>query len=337
MFKITPFKKPFAYHLLLLQITITVFTFCLTSLLLPIPCQASPRSSVPIITSRSDAGLPGYSVEDFVRELELKNSIELLAQPGVTFKKALVDTSLGDIAVRWPTSHTGFVPEQSVVAAAKAVEETLETLSFPYQVSSAPYGWNIVIQPGIPPGAKGRLLQSSDCHTAYMGPPADIVVNYDKLFSPCDASERDIGPDRILSHVLIHEIAHGIEFRLLGKGFSRRARWHSEGFALWIESLAVEALSSRSGPLLRDKFRSHARSNFNPAWRPWLFHGTGNDYANSYAMIAVVAETRGVPRLLQIYNEMDRSGLLFQEAASKVLGWDMERWIQEAREFMKEP
>ena len=283
----------------------------------------------------------GYSVTDFSRLLKLKTNVELLQhahKSRVAEGRELINTPLGDVAMRWPRSgvNTSSVrAADSVKAAWGAVAAALEQLGFPERLRSANYDWNLVLQNGVPTGGKGRLLSSAHCHTAWMGPPADIVVNYDRLLNPCGAAGGERAPAQILTGALIHEIAHAVEFQLLDKGFSRRQRWHSEWFASWFESVIVDGMSGASGHRsLNAELKERAKRMFKDSWSPYTFDGSPADYARSFTLISAIVELRGVQGLVAIYDRMARDNCVFADAVQAEFGWDQRTWWQEARQAL---
>lgn len=280
----------------------------------------------------------GYSVSEFSQLLKLKTNTELLRVPtkaAVSEGKELISTPMGQVAMRWPRAgvSTGTVKAgDSVKAAWGAVAAALGQLGFPERVRTANYDWNLVLQNGVPTGGKGRLLSSAQCHTAWMGPPADIVVNYDRLLDPCGAVAGERPPAQILTGALIHEIAHAVEFQLLGKAFSRRQRWHSEGFATWFESVVVDGMPElKHRQALNAELKARAKRVFRENWSPYTFDGSPADYAKSFALISAIVEQQGVRGLVAVYDRMAMNNCVLSDAVRLEFGWDQREWWHQAR------
>lgn len=280
----------------------------------------------------------GYSVSEFSQLLKLKTNIELLS-PARKLPhgegRELIPTPLGEVAMRWPRAGVSTGTVKAVEAVRKAwgaVAGALGQLGFPERVRTANYDWNLVLQNGVPSGGKGRLLSSAQCHTAWMGPPADIVVNYDRLLEPCGAVVGERPPTQILTGALIHEIAHAIEFQLLGKAFSRRQRWHSEGFATWFESVVVDGMPElKHRQALNEELKARAKRVFRENWSPYTFDGSPADYAKSFALISAIVEQKGVRGLVAVYERMAMNNCVFSEAVQLEFGWDQREWWHQAR------
>ena len=280
----------------------------------------------------------GYSVAEFSQLLKLKTNSELLkpsSRPQLSQGKELIATPLGEVAMRWPRAgvSTETVKAADAVRTAwGAVAAALGQLGFPERVRSANYDWNLVLQNGVPSGGKGRLLSSAQCHTAWMGPPADIVVNYDRLLEPCGVVAGERLPKQVLTGALIHEIAHAVEFQLLGKAFSRRQRWHSEGFATWFESVVVDGMPElKHRQALNTELKARAKRVFRENWSPYTFDGSPADYAKSFALISAIVEQKGVRGLVAVYDRMAMNNCVLSDAVQLEFGWDQREWWHQAR------
>lgn len=218
-----------------------------------------------------------------------------------------------------------------VVSAFHRAARILAYNQFPEFLRGTEYDWQLFFEHSRKRVTGG--LSSARCHAAWMGPPANIFISADQLASNCGRMKRSsVELTEELGSVLVHEIGHAVEFQLMGRGFGRRQRWHSEGFATWFESLSDgETLSETRVSM----FQLAART-LSAEWRPFRFKGSKADYARSYALIAAIAEGHSVPTLLSIYTTMDSQNCRFDQAVQQVLGWDMQRWLLEARVFLGE-
>ena len=279
-------------------------------------------------------------MEEFSKSLQLQPSTQIgVTEALANEKRASVSTLLGEAVVRWPDAlghKLHFSPAVVVLRAWNSAAVVVSRSGFPSDLREQPYGWNIVISDKASsiPGA-GRM-SSAYCHTALMGPPADIVINGSRLLRPCDGSA---SADQALMHSLIHEVGHAVEFRLMGKGFSRRERWHGEGFATWFEFDARALVPEARGQLdaALEAVRATAKDALRAGWKPYLFQGTPDDYARSYALIAVIAEGHSVAQLVSVYQRMAAENCLFEEAVQRELNLSIEQWQEEARAFVSAP
>ena len=296
--------------------------------------QCRPVAAEPL--ERGGSG-EGYSVGQFSQLLKLKSNAELL-KSRVAEGRQLIQTPLGEVAMRWPragVSTETVRASESVRIAWSAVAGALGQLGFPERVRSANYDWNLVLQNGVPTGGKGRLLSSAHCHTAWMGPPADIVINYDRLLDPCGGATSESVPSQVLTGALIHEIAHAVEFQLLGSAFSRRQRWHSEGFATWFESVVIDGMPNlKHRQALNSELRERAKRVFRESWSPYTFDGSPADYAKSFALISTLVDVHGVSGLVAVYNRMSQDNCVLAQAVEREFGWDQKEWWHQARQLL---
>lgn len=315
----------------------------------------------------------GYSVDDFSRYLRLAKAADLGAAEDVLreglpagnpMRREIVKTALGDVVVRWSgTAKLGGGSDESgesIVQAWHAAHQVIERNGFPTNVGYSSIDWNLVLREGAPMLKRKSLVGSRFCQSAWMGPPADIVVDLARIVQPCNGAPPHGTAIARLRDSLVHEIAHAIEYHLLGAAFSYRERWHGEGFASWFETLAVEVLPKRDSSRadLRETLRARARSAFaarpksssprvsagvigehgtaktTPGWSTALFDGSPDDYARSYALIATIAERFGPRALFQAYETAAADRIALREAIHRNLGLNEERWVELAREHI---
>lgn len=208
------------------------------------------------------------------------------------------------------------------------VQAVLQQHGFPQHLLRADYPWHIFLERSHRPS--GGALSSQRCHAAWMGPPANIFLSLDGFSGRCGSfrpsTAVDKKNDEILS-LLVHELAHALEFRLMGRGFSRRQRWHSEGFATWFETLHQDwQHSTIDNRELQKLFQSD--------WQPALFSGSRADYSRAYVMVTTIVERGGLEDLLRVYEVMDEEQISFTYAVEKTLLWDNEKWNQEVRAWL---
>jgi hypothetical protein len=144
-----------------------------------------------------------------------------------------------------------------------------------------------------------RSGESALFHTALMSPPADIYVDLSSFREPKASL---VGADGIacrgwsqsLVTTLIHEVAHGLEFALMGEAMSHRLRWHAEGFAMWFER---EYRRRHFG----EKFADNSILDNSIVYSFSAGHTDYNHAARIYeAIVAVI----GVDGLVSVYRRM---------------------------------
>ena len=171
--------------------------------------------------------------------------------------------------------------------------------------------WQVAFVSGVKGDRWNTILSSAAGHSAWAGPPANIMVDISRLRSKERKSE-------ILDAVLVHEIGHVLEFHLMGRGFAHRERWHGEGFATWFASLV-------GAPAEKD---FEAKRQFSNTWRPYRFGASKIDYLMSYSLLAVLANDE--KKLFAVYRRMDEENLGFARAVHQETGWDESQWLEAA-------
>ncbi len=292
---------------------------------------STPIPSVPLST--------GYSVLEFARVLQLAPEFERVkAVPDPEFISHQVKTELGNVFLRYPRNAVVLKvlsPVTSIRRSWEAGALAVLELGLPPLPKEDYPEWNVILTDQTRLEVNGSRVSSAFCHTALMGPPADIVIDGYRLLHPCDGTPVS-NPERALQRSLVHEIGHGVEYQLLGNGFSRRQRWHAEGFATWFETWATGKLRGEDSGKVQRLMREKAAKSFHKNWRPYLFLGSPEDYLTSYALIASVAERRPVADLVAVYRRSSEENLTLEQAVERQLGLNFEQWMAEAQAFLTE-
>ncbi len=271
----------------------------------------------------------GYSVDQLAHALRFPPlGSEHETEKSDTVENRSISTSLGIVQLRYPRSlrsRLGFSPEKSIEDAWAKAAELMDATFLPEEDRRS-IPWNVSFIEDTALIQRNSRTSSSFCHTAFVGPPANIVIDVSRLLKPC--SPRPSKPDHrsALDHSLIHEIGHVLEYRLLGSAFSRRQRWHGEGFASWFE-LQQSSITIRNAP---PEFRSDALAALRRSWKTYTFAGSPQDYAASYALVASLAEIYGHGALVAVYRRMHADGCLFEEAVRRELRLSMAEWTAAA-------
>lgn len=286
----------------------------------------------------------GYTVDELssIHDFSLQREIELREHVRRTPPGTKLDAALGPVDVVEIQILERYVPGQVkglIQSSFQRARNLLQAWDFPASSLGAPYGWKIFMQDSSEQRRASGFVSSERCHTAWMGPPANLFVSPDRLLSQCgSAGQRP--PTEVVQafdETMVHEIGHAVEFHLMGRGFGRRQRWHSEGFATWFEALSVNGAAS--GQLDRTlryrKLLQEARQVFDAGWNPFIFNGSKSDYACSFAMIASLTDKHSSEVLFAVYRKMGDENLRFDEAVERVTGWKLETWLRETREYLK--
>lgn len=302
-------------------------------------CNSVSCRSVPALR----AG--GYTVDQFASVSRSTEGYKMFLEepfiPRRFSRKQSIRTSLGVVTIVWSSKVEQRLkknPKHIIGQTFKHVAQVLSSEPFLQERLPVDRAWKVVLLNQMPKVAKSGMLSASRCHSAWTGPPANIVVALDRLALGCSNVRRVVPSDQLgrgLREVLIHEIGHVLEFQLMGKAFGRRQRWHSEGFATWFEELAAGVEQSNSSRLSISRRRKKAREVYAADWRSYLFRGTVADYFRSYAFVAAVANSRSVAGLMAVYDRMDRENISFPSAVEREFAWDENRLSEETARFLK--
>lgn len=340
------------------MIKLVKISILLSSLLVLFPhfalCERRGESSAPILRSVSDSELHrniprvhagGYTVDQFASVSRSAEGYQMFLEepfiPRRFSRKRTVQSSLGSVNIVWSSQVEQRLkksPKDIVKQTFGHVAQVLNSNPFLLERLAGKPMWNVVLLSRVPKVASSGMLSASRCHSAWTGPPANIVVALDRLALGCSNFRRVVSPLNLshgLQEVLIHEIGHVLEFQLMGKAFGRRQRWHSEGFATWFEELAAGVVQSDSTQLSVLRRRKKAREAYRSDWKGYLFRGTAADYFRSYAVIAALADSRSVAGLMAVYDRMDRENLTFGSAVEREFSWNEDRLSVETARFLK--
>jgi len=265
---------------------------------------------------------------------------EQLARPteielGASVRREVISSSLGPIELRWPRAAEalfGRTPERAVADAARSVSMALRRAGFSPEVRDLWLEWQIVFMDDKLPASQIPIHLISNCHPGWMTPPANIYIASTRVAAGCGGAERQLSTsvaDSQLAEILLHEMAHVIEFHLLQKYFgSDRSR--AEGFATWFETFSADYSSLIDS---RDLLRRHARlakQSFNISPQEFSFQGSAVDYARASMYFHAIVDRRGVGGVMEVYQLIKNEQLDFYSASMKHLGWSRKRLQEEA-------
>ncbi len=244
-----------------------------------------------------------YTVEEFSQALRLdrKEIIE---------KGMILDTALGQVSLIKETEIKGLDLKKIIIQAFEISAEILRKNNFEENLITKNFDWRIVVSKKI--NQNNSRIANNYCHLAQMGPPADIVFDARSFAKPCIES---LSLDLQILSSLIHEIGHVIEYHLMAKAYPRRERWHSEGFALWFQSVGVDLLENKNlakyfgSKKLAEEVINLKETN----WSVYTFSGSKADYLHAYAIIKYIIAEGGIAQLLSIYQEMSAKNLSFSD------------------------
>ena len=240
------------------------------------------------------------------------------------------------MSLRWPRSVEslfGRTPERALADAAATVNRVLKMQGFPLSVQSLNLSWQVVFMDERVPVAQIPYSLISNCHPAWMTPPANLYVVSQRVAEGCGGNRGSASVnDAQLAQILIHEIGHAIEFQLL-RGHGAGDRIRAEGFACWFEQYASDYSSVTTRGSVRKKYLTLAKESYRQEPNQFNFRGTAMDYARASTLFYAVVEKAGIRGLMDVYGKMAESELSFGEAVQARFGWNADRFLNEAKSF----
>lgn len=230
-------------------------------------------------------------------------------------------TDLGSVTFRWSRSVDGLfskTPQYAVREAASLVARFLRDNG-----ERVENDWEIVMLDEKLPPKEVPIKLISNCHPGWMVPPGKIYLVAQRITSGCSGSREartKIG-DTLLTEVLVHEFAHGVEFLLLGNRQNSSIE-EAEGFATWFSEMA---LKKREGTFAISKKLFCNQINSSKV----SFDSTAIGYTFASGVYHVVRRSKGARGVFEILNIMSKEGGNFTGHAMKKLSITEPKLIKE--------
>lgn len=256
-----------------------------------------------------------------------------------TIKSDSIVTSLGRMEVRWSLNVEklfGRTPVKALTEAASVANRTLMKAGFPVGLNRVSPTWNVVFMDENIPQTQVPTSLISNCHPGWYTPPGNIYIVAQRVASGCNKSKgakvnHEVA-DGILARVLVHEIGHGIEFKLLGNRMNGD-RMRGEGFATWFERLASEDSSMMQHKVYEDYYmRAAAVGLLNGGITN--FQGTPEHYAVASMIFSTLQTKRRISGVMNLYQLMNDKGLSFEESIKESFGLDFIKLQKHIEEFI---
>ncbi|HMO18927.1 MAG TPA: hypothetical protein PKA63_12460 [Oligoflexia bacterium] len=240
--------------------------------------------------------------------------------PGL-LREELFNSPLGVTKLRWVRSvedSLGKNPLRATVEASRASSRALRLSSVPTVLQNWTPEWNIVFMDEVPKEAGLPSTLVDQCHPGWMIPPASIYIVASRLSNACSSirlNQSDI--ESRLSQVVVHEIAHAIEHKMLGalQGFDRA---RAEGFASWFELLAARGSPLLDELTLRTEKINAAKAHFNKYPVRFVFDGSMPAYSRMAMYFLWIEKRYGLSEIFRVYSDIkDNPKLLFTETVSR--------------------
>ena len=246
-------------------------------------------------------------------------------------------SSLGPINLRWPRKVEvlfGRTPQRAVAEAATAVSRALKHGGFSVELQRLSLPWEIVFMDEELPEKQIPAYLVSNCHPAWMTPPANIYVVGQRVVAGCGDKTRPSTSvaDGQLAQVLIHEMGHAVEYQLL-QGKATQERMLAEGFACWFEQYASDFAAVLSKGQVERQYMTWAKEALRQAPFGGAFSPTAHEYAKASLLFHALVNRGGISRLSDVYGRMAEERLDFYAAVKRTLGWDLAKLYAEAARF----
>lgn len=241
-------------------------------------------------------------------------------------------SELGPIALRWSRSVEklfGRTPERAVADAARTAARALRQSSFDSSLRNLRLEWNMVFLDESLPETQIPAYLVSNCHPAWMTPPANIYVVGQRVAAGCGGrSSSQTVADRDLAEVLLHEMGHVVEYVLL-EGGGGRDRMRAEGFATWFEQYAADYSRLIPSGSVREEHLQMARRSLEQSGQYFVFRGTGEDYARASLYFHAIQNRKNVSGIMDLYQALRSSPADLQSVVKDVFHWSDKRLEQE--------
>lgn len=253
-------------------------------------------------------------------------------------RKELISTALGRVTLRWPRSVEalfGRSPINAMTDAMSAASKALRSSGFDPSAQSMFIDWDVVFMDENLPSYQIPRDLVSNCHPGWMTPPGNIYIVAQRAAQQCSGGAVSKNEaDARLAQVLIHEIGHAIEAKILATYPAPFDRLRAEGFASWFEQYASDYSSLvRKGAARRD-YMSVARQVFAQTKSPYVqFGGTFADYARASTLFGAVAEQKSIRDLMRVYQIIGKNRGDLYAAIEQTVGWKPETLMNEAAKY----
>jgi hypothetical protein len=254
-------------------------------------------------------------------------------------RKVDMASSLGPVQLRWVRKAErlfGRTPERAVAEAMSTTSRALFAGRFPSQVRENLKDWKIVFMDEDVPEEQIPMALITNCHPAWMTPPSNIYLVSQRIVAGCGGQQtiNAATADVELTKVLLHEIGHVVEYRLLEEMQSGdRAR--AEGFATWFAAYAADHSALIGGGKVRKRDLEVARNALSQGLVTQYFQGTEYDYMAASLPFHAIQKVRGVTAIFSVYEQIAMNRLPFPVAIEEALGWDERRVTSEIEKLLK--
>lgn len=253
-------------------------------------------------------------------------------------RKELISTALGRVTLRWPRSVEtifGRSPINAMTDAMNAASRALKSTSFDPSIQSMFIDWDVVFMDENLPSYQIPQELVSNCHPGWMTPPGNIFIVAQRAAKQCSGGEVSKSEaDARLAQVLIHEVGHAVEAKLLMTHPAPFDRMRAEGFASWFEQYATDYSGLIGRGKVRREYMEVARQVFAQTKSPYVqFQGRYEDYARASTLFGGIAESKSVRDLMKVYQVLGKFQGDLYAAVGQTVGWKPEALMTEAVKY----
>lgn len=252
-----------------------------------------------------------------------------------------MNTSVGRIHLRWERKSEklfGRTPVRAMSDAANTLSRVLKNPAFPSTIQGLSQEWQIVFIGENIPSAQIPMQLITNCHPGWMTPPANIYIVSERAAGGCGGARSSTSvADSTLTEILLHEMGHAVEYRLLEGRDQAGDRARAEGFATFFSMIAARYSSILSPSSMESKEKELAKMAIMSSPNSFNFQGTGPDYARAAMYFLALEQKLGLRAVTEVYATISKKGLGFFEAIQESSEWDRKRLEKEVRSLLKMP
>ncbi|MCC6932506.1 MAG: hypothetical protein IT292_04540 [Deltaproteobacteria bacterium] len=271
---------------------------------------------------------------DFAGQMTSSDKIELKGN----VRSEDLSSPIGDISLRWPRKVEalfGRTPVKATNDAASTIKRTIMNSPFSQLLRNFKADWKIVF---LDESSSEVMIPGSisGCTPGWMTPPANIYVVAQRIVSGCSGlrPEKTSIADEQLARLIIHEMAHGVEYAILGS-WSDNDRSRAEGFATWFTEVAAKQNSLIDDKSIANEHKLLAKVSAQESPDKFYFDGSAGAYARSAMRFRLLEKKYGIQGVVDVYEVMKKDNISWGQAVEKRFGLKEEKLLQETNKLLQ--